>query len=166
MRYVHSKMPALPLQTSVSLHRIVRTIPAALPKELGLVPRLAAPGGLLAGLGAFAISGIGPVVGAGWLATTLIGAAAGGLAGGLVGSLIEAEVEERDAHVYGESLRRGGVLVTARVDEEELDAAAAILSRDPDRSMSTNGGRSMSALAGRSLMRPIQGLTDVRMNLT
>lgn len=30
-------------------------------------------GGLLAGLGAFAIPGIGPVVGAGWLATTLIG---------------------------------------------------------------------------------------------
>ena len=89
------------------------------------MPRLA--GGLLAGLGAFAIPGIGPVVGAGWLATTLIGAAAGGVAGGLVGSLTEAGVDERDAHVYGESLRRGGVFVTARVDDEELDAAAAIL---------------------------------------
>ena len=93
----------------------------------GVGAALGGAGGLLAGLGAFAIPGIGPVVGAGWLATTLIGAAAGGVAGGLVGSLTEAGVEERDAHVYGESLRRGGVLVTARVNDEELDAAAAIL---------------------------------------
>ena len=50
-----------------------------------------------------------------------------GVAGGLVGSLTEAGVDERDAHVYGESLRRGEVLVTARVDDEELDATAAIL---------------------------------------
>src|SRR3954464_1540296 len=41
-------------------------------------------GGLLASLGAFAIPGIGPVVGAGWLVATLAGAAAGGLAGGLI----------------------------------------------------------------------------------
>jgi hypothetical protein len=93
----------------------------------GVGAALGGAGGLLAGLGAFAIPGIGPVVGAGWLATTLIGAAAGGVAGGLVGSLTEAGVDERDAHVYRESLRRGGVLVTARVDDEELDATAAIL---------------------------------------
>jgi hypothetical protein len=93
----------------------------------GVGAALGGVGGLLAGLGAFAIPGIGPVVGAGWLASTLVGAAAGGVAGGLVGSLTEAGVDERDAHVYAESLRRGGVLVTARVDEAELDAAAAIL---------------------------------------
>ena len=84
-------------------------------------------GGLLAGLGTFAIPGIGPVVGAGWLATTLIGAAAGGAAGGLIGSLTDAGVDEDDAHVYAEGVKRGGTLVTARVDETEVDAAAAIL---------------------------------------
>jgi hypothetical protein len=84
-------------------------------------------GGLLAGLGAFAIPGIGPVVGAGWLATTVLGAAAGGVAGGLIGALTEAGVEERHAHVYAEHLRRGGALVTARVEDAEVDAAAAIL---------------------------------------
>lgn len=47
-------------------------------------------GGLLAGLGAFAIPGIGPVVGAGWLVATLVGAAAGGVAGGLLGMLTDA----------------------------------------------------------------------------
>lgn len=86
-------------------------------------------GGLLAGLGAFAIPGIGPVVGAGWLATTLIGAAAGGVAGGLLGSLTDAGVDERDAHVYAEGIRRGGTLVTARVGEAKVDAASAILGK-------------------------------------
>src|ERR1700760_3767888 len=48
-------------------------------------------GGLLAGLGVMAIPGVGPVVAAGWLVTTAVGAAAGaavgGAAGGLIGSL-------------------------------------------------------------------------------
>src|SRR3954470_8440743 len=79
-------------------------------------------GGLLASLGAFAIPGIGPVVGAGWLVATLAGAAAGGLAGGLIGSLTEAGVDENDAHVYAESIKRGGTMVVARVDETQEDA--------------------------------------------
>jgi hypothetical protein len=86
-------------------------------------------GGLLAGLGAFAIPGIGPVVGAGWLVATLAGAAAGGVAGGLIGALTEAGIDEGDAHVYAEGIRRGGWLVSARVADDEEDAAAAILSR-------------------------------------
>jgi uncharacterized membrane protein len=86
-------------------------------------------GGLLAGLGAFAIPGIGPVVGAGWLVATLTGAAAGGLAGGLIGSLTEAGVNENDAHVYAESIKRGGTMVVARVGETQEDAAAAILGK-------------------------------------
>ena len=86
-------------------------------------------GGLLAGLGTFAIPGIGPVVGAGWLATTLIGAAAGGAAGGILGSLTEAGIDEDEAHVYAEGIKRGGTLVTARVDETESEAAEAILNQ-------------------------------------
>jgi hypothetical protein len=89
-------------------------------------------GGLLAGLGTFAIPGVGPVVGAGWLATTLIGAMAGGAAGGILGSLTEAGIDEDEAHVYAEGIKRGATLVTARVDETEAEAAEAILSQhDP-----------------------------------
>jgi hypothetical protein len=40
--------------------------------------------GLLAGLGIIAIPGIGPVVAAGWLASTAVVAAAGGVAGGIL----------------------------------------------------------------------------------
>ena len=77
--------------------------------------------GLLAGLGSLAIPGVGPVVAAGWLIATLtgagVGAAVGGGAGGIVGSLTGAGVSEEDAHVYAESVRRGGTLVTVRADE-------------------------------------------------
>lgn len=91
-------------------------------------------GGLLAGLGMLAIPGIGPVVAGGWLLATAVGAATGavvgGAAGGLIGALTDAGVDERDAHVYAEGVRRGGVLVTARVDETFVDTAQAILQSD------------------------------------
>lgn len=88
-------------------------------------------GGLLTGLGIMAIPGVGPVVAAGWLATTAAGAAAGavagGAAGGLIGAMTESGVSEDDAHVYAEGVRRGGTLVTARVDESIYPEAEAIL---------------------------------------
>ncbi len=87
--------------------------------------------GLLAGIGALAIPGVGPVVAAGWLVATLtgagVGAAVAGGVGGLVGSLTNAGVPEQDAHVYAEGVRRGGSLLTARVDEARAAEADAIL---------------------------------------
>jgi len=85
--------------------------------------------GLLAGLGLLAIPGIGPVVAAGWLASTALVAAAGGAVGGLVGALTQAGVSEEDAHVYAEGVRRGGTLVTARVPETDRQRYEAILDR-------------------------------------
>jgi len=70
--------------------------------------------GLLTGLGMMAIPGVGPVVAAGWLATTLLGATAGGLTGGLIGALTDAGVSEGEAHEYAEGIRRGGTLVTVQ----------------------------------------------------
>jgi len=61
-----------------------------------------------------AIPGVGPVVAAGWLAATLAGAAVGGVSGGLIGTLTDAGTSPDDAHVYAESIRRGGTLVTVR----------------------------------------------------
>jgi len=83
--------------------------------------------GLLAGLGMLAIPGLGPVVAAGWLASTLVGAGAGAATGGLVGSLAGAGVSESDAHAYAEGVRRGGTLVTARVDDQHFERALDIL---------------------------------------
>ncbi|TGT87574.1 MULTISPECIES: general stress protein [unclassified Mesorhizobium] len=88
-------------------------------------------GGLLAGLGIMAIPGVGPVVAAGWLAATAVGAVGGavvgGAAGGIVGALTESGVPERDAHVYAEGVRRGGTLVTAKVDDQLAGQAERIL---------------------------------------
>ena len=91
--------------------------------------------GLLAGLGAMAIPGVGPVVAAGWLIATLtgagVGAAVGGSVGGLVGALTRAGVSEHEAHVYAEGVRRGGSLVTVRVDDSRAAEASAILDGRP-----------------------------------
>lgn len=90
-------------------------------------------GGLLTGLGIMAIPGVGPVVAAGWLAATAAGAAAGavagGAAGGLIGAMTESGVPEEHAHVYAEGVRRGGTLVTARMEDDLYPDAEAILSR-------------------------------------
>lgn len=75
--------------------------------------------GLLAGLGALAISGIGSALAAGPLAAALglgvAGAAAGAAAGGLIGALTKAGVSEDHAHVYAESVQRGGALVAVLI---------------------------------------------------
>ncbi len=90
-------------------------------------------GGLLTGLGLMAIPGVGPVVAAGWLAATAVGAAggavAGGAAGGLIGAMTRSGVSEEDANVYAEGIRRGGTLVTARVEDEFVPVAEDILKR-------------------------------------
>lgn len=86
--------------------------------------------GLLAGLGMLAIPGLGPVVAAGWLASTLVGAGVGAAAGGLVGGLTDAGVEHNDADAYAEGVRRGGTLVTVRADESQLARATQILDVD------------------------------------
>jgi hypothetical protein len=80
--------------------------------------------GLLAGLGLMAIPGVGPVVAAGWLVSTLAGAAAGG-----VGALTQAGVSKEDADIYAEGLRRGGAVVSARVPDADALRLQAIMDR-------------------------------------
>lgn len=86
--------------------------------------------GLLAGLGALAIPGVGPVVAAGWLIATLTGAGVGAAAGGLLGGLAGAGFGEEEAATYSEGIRRGGHLVAVRVAD---DARAAEAERILDR---------------------------------
>jgi hypothetical protein len=96
---------------------------------------LGAAGGVLAGLGLMAIPGLGPVVAAGWLASAAVGAIVGGAvvgaAGGIVGALTNAGVSQQEADVYAEAVRRGGTLVSAKVDDDKLIQAEAALGRTP-----------------------------------
>jgi hypothetical protein len=85
--------------------------------------------GLLAGLGLLAIPGLGPVVAAGWLASTGLGALAGGTTGGIIGALSQAGVKDEDAQLYAEGLRRGGSLVSARIPDGDRSRYEAVLNR-------------------------------------
>ena len=85
--------------------------------------------GLLAGLGLMAIPGVGPVVAAGWLVSTLAGAAAGAATGGALGALTQAGISDEDAHVYAEGLRRGGAVVSARVADEDASRLQSMMDR-------------------------------------
>jgi hypothetical protein len=94
----------------------------------GIGAGLGGAAGLLAGLGLLAIPGLGPVVAAGWLAATAVGAAAGAATGGLVGALTEAGVSKDEAPVYAEGVRRGGTLVSAKVNDADRARLEALMS--------------------------------------
>ena len=100
-------------------------------KGAGIGAAVGGVGGLLAGIGLLAIPGVGPVVAAGWLASTVVGAVGGavvgGAAGGIVGALTREGVSEEDANTYAEGVRRGGTLVSAKVDDEQVAVAKSIL---------------------------------------
>lgn len=83
--------------------------------------------GLLAGIGALAIPGVGPLVAAGWLVATLTGAGVGAAAGGLLGSLTGAGIDETEARGYAEHVERGGTLVSVRASDDMEAQARSIL---------------------------------------
>ncbi|MFC0272557.1 general stress protein [Metabacillus herbersteinensis] len=73
--------------------------------------------GLLAGVGALAIPGIGPIVAAGPIVATLTGATAGAGVGGLSGAFIGMGISEDKAKYYDNSVKEGKILVL--VDKKE-----------------------------------------------
>ena len=95
----------------------------------GIGAGLGGAAGLLAGLGLLAIPGLGPVVAAGWLASTALGAAAGAATGGIVGALTQSGVSEEEAPLYAEGVRRGGTLVSAKVPESDRARYESILNQ-------------------------------------
>jgi hypothetical protein len=108
-------------------------------KGAGIGAGVGGAAGLLAGLGLLAIPGVGPVVAAGWLVATAAGAATGALAGGIVGALTQAGVSDEDAQVYAEGIRRGGTLVTARVNDADASRLEAMLDRNALRTSDLRG---------------------------
>lgn len=90
--------------------------------------------GLLVGLGTIVFPGVGPVLAAGPLLSTLagagVGAAAGAALGGLVGALMQVGVPEHDAQSYVEAVRRGGTVVVVRATDDAAGDIADILSRN------------------------------------
>ena len=82
-------------------------------------------GGLLGGVAAFAIPGVGLVLGAGLIATA---AAGGGFGGGLIGPLRNLSAEEKVAAYLDERLRAGDVVITLH-DNDRSEQAQELLTR-------------------------------------
>lgn len=85
--------------------------------------------GLLAGLTALPLPGVGPVLAAGWLLGTLtVGTTAGATAGSVIGALTGAGLNEDEAHFYAETIRRGSTMVSVRTS----DSHAAVIEKIMD----------------------------------
>lgn len=80
--------------------------------------------GWMAGIGALAIPGVGPLIAAGPILGALSGLAVGGTVGGLSGALVGAGIPEYEAQQYEGRLRGGHILISVHADDS--DEASAI----------------------------------------
>jgi hypothetical protein len=97
--------------------------------------------GLLAGVGALAIPGVGPIIAGGTLASTLAGAGIGAAAGGLIGALAAMGVPEEDARHFDRGFRAGGTLVTVDAGSRASDARECLYESGAD--LGSMGGGAM-----------------------
>ena len=83
--------------------------------------------GLLAGIGALAIPGLGPFIAAGPLLAALSGAAAGAAVGGITGALIGMGIPEMEAKRYEGKIKGGNLLISVHSENSaEQKRAEAI----------------------------------------
>jgi hypothetical protein len=75
--------------------------------------------GLLAGIGALAIPGLGPFIAAGPIMGALAGAGTGGVVGGLIGTLIGLGIPEYEAKRYEGLIKEGRVLLSVHCDNSD-----------------------------------------------
>lgn len=104
--------------------------------------------GLLVGLGAIAIPGLGPVVVGGAAATALIttltGGVVGAASGGLLGALLGLGIPEEQAKIYRDRIHQGDYLVMIEGSEPEIRHAEAFLARQGIQQWGVYGSHSRS----------------------
>src|SRR6202140_364361 len=84
--------------------------------------------GLLAGIGALAIPGVGPLIAAGPIMATLAGLGVGGAIGGITGALVGMGIPEYEAKRYEGRLQKGGILLSVHcTSSDEVKRAKQIL---------------------------------------
>jgi hypothetical protein len=107
--------------------------------------------GLLAGIGALAIPGVGPLIAAGPIMASLAGLGVGGALGGFLGALVGMGIPEYEAKRYEGAVKGGGTLLSVHCDtSDQIDVAKAamkdtgahdISSSSEAASTKTDGGR-------------------------
>ena len=104
--------------------------------------------GLLAGIGALAIPGLGPFIAAGPIMGALAGLGAGAATGGLIGALVGMGIPEYEAHRYEGRVKEGGILVSVHCDDSAwvskakkvLEAAGGVdISSAGEKAVSSHG---------------------------
>lgn len=101
--------------------------------------------GLLAGIGALAIPGVGPLIAAGPIMGALAGLGVGGAVGGLVGALVGMGIPEYEAKRYEGRVNDGGILVSVHCDSsEEVSRAKDLLRAAGGDDVASSGEKSVS----------------------
>lgn len=101
--------------------------------------------GLLAGIGALAIPGVGPLIAAGPIMGALAGLGVGGAVGGLVGALVGMGIPEYEAKRYETRVNDGGILVSVHCDSsQEVSRAKDILKNAGGDDVASAGEKSTS----------------------
>ena len=96
--------------------------------------------GWLAGIGALAIPGVGPLVAAGPIMAALSGAAVGAAVGGLTGALVGMGIPEYEAKRYEGKIKGGNILISVHSeDSEQTKRAKAIFEEFGAQDISTTG---------------------------
>lgn len=86
--------------------------------------------GWLAGIGALAIPGVGPLIAAGPIMGALAGGAVGGATGGIIGALVGMGIPEFEAKRYDAKIREGNILISVHTeDSKQRDVAKDIFKR-------------------------------------
>jgi hypothetical protein len=96
--------------------------------------------GLLAGIGALAIPGLGPFIAAGPIMGALAGLGTGGVVGGIVGALIGMGIPEYEAKRYEGRIKAGGILLSVHCDNSDwVGKAKDILKQTGAEDISSSG---------------------------
>jgi len=94
--------------------------------------------GWMAGIGALAIPGVGPLIAAGPILGALSGLAVGGTVGGVTGALVGLGIPEYEAKQFEGRLREGHILMCVHTDDsKEAAKARKIFADEKAESIST-----------------------------
>jgi hypothetical protein len=110
--------------------------------------------GLLAGIGALAIPGVGPFIAAGPIMAALAGVGVGGAVGGFTGALIGLGIPEYEAKRYEGRIQKGGILLSVHCDtSEEIKRAKEVMKNTGAEDISSTGESSSDYPAGEPQVR-------------
>ncbi len=107
--------------------------------------------GLLVGIGALAIPGLGPFIAAGPIMAALAGMGVGGTVGGLTGALVGMGIPEYEAKRYEGHIQKGGILLSIHCDTaDQITRAKQLMKGTGAEDISSTSESSTSAKTART----------------